>query len=91
MRGPAEADVRAAAHVRLGRHFYAGGKLERAKFHFNEAVRLCPEKWNYRRQAMMLDPASVGELNAGPVFWAAVDALGDEPFYPPGEFAPAAS
>jgi hypothetical protein len=39
---------------------------------------------------MMLDPASVGELNAGPEFWAAVDALGDEPFYPPAEFAPAA-
>lgn len=90
LRGPEEADVRAAAHVRLGRYLFDQGKLERAKFHFNEAVRLCPDKWNYRRQAMMLDPESIGELNAGPEFWAAVDALGDEPYYPPADLSPAA-
>ena len=89
MRGPSDADVRAATHVRLGRYLYTKGALDRAKHHFAEAVRLCPEKWNYRRQANMLDPQSVGELNAGPDFWAAVDALGDEPFYSPADFSTA--
>jgi tetratricopeptide (TPR) repeat protein len=82
LRGPREEDVLAATHVRLGRHLYRAGKLDAAKRHFEEAVRLCPEKWNYLRQSMMLDPAVVGQLNAGPDFWAAVDALGDEPYYP---------
>lgn len=85
LRGPGEADVRAATHAKLGRHFYAAGALARAKHHFREAVRLCPDKWNYRRQSNMLDPESVGQLNAGPDFWAAIDALGDRPFYPPAE------
>ena len=82
MRGPREEDVLAATHVRLGRHLYAAGTLDAAKRHFEEAVRLCPDKWNYRRQSMMLDPEAVGQLNAGPDFWTAVDALGDEPYYP---------
>jgi tetratricopeptide (TPR) repeat protein len=87
MRGPSEADVRAATHVRLGRYLYAKGALERAKHHFKEAVRLCPQKWNYRRQSNMLDPQSIGQLNAGPDFWAAIDALGDEQFYPVADFS----
>jgi len=85
LRGPAEADVRAAAHVTLARHLYTGGALDAAKRHMNEAVRLCPDKWNYRRQAMMLDPEQIGNLNTAPEFWAAVDALGDTPYYPPAE------
>lgn len=89
LRGPAEADVRAATHVRLGRHLYARGNLERAKHHFREAVRLCPDKWNYRRQSNMLDPESVGQLNAGPDFWAAIDALGNRAFYEPADFGAA--
>ena len=90
VRGPEEADVLAATHVRVGRHFYSTGELERAKHHFAEAARLCPKSWNYRRQSMMLDPDSVGQLNAGPDFWAAIDALGDEPFYYPADLSPAA-
>ena len=66
MQGPKADDVVAANHIRLGRYLYTQGKLERAKHHFNEAVRLCPESWNYRRQSMMLDPERVGELNGGP-------------------------
>lgn len=85
MRGPSAADVLAATHVRLGRHLYAKGQLERAKHHFKEAVRLCPESWNYRRQSNMLDPDKVGTLNSGPDFWEAVDALGDRQFYPPAQ------
>jgi hypothetical protein len=44
---------------------------------------LCPEKWNYRRQKMSLDPEYVGELNVLPEFWNAMDALGDKHYYPP--------
>lgn len=87
MLGPADADVRAATHVKLGRYLYAKGALDAAKRQFQEAVNLCPQKWNYRRQLNMLDPEKVGELNAGPEFWAAVDALGDVPYYPPADFA----
>ena len=82
MQGPKADDVVAANHVRLGRYLYAQGKLERAKHHFNEAVRLCPESWNYRRQSMMLDPERVGELNGGPDFFAAFDANRHLPYYP---------
>ena len=89
MRGPSETDAVAATQVRLGRHLYAQGKLEEAKAHFNEAVRLCPDSWNYRRQSMMLDPESIGQLNGGPDFWAAVDALGEgEAYYPPADLTP---
>lgn len=87
MRGPKEEDVLAATHVKLGRHLYTHGQLERAKHHFKEAVRLCPDSWNYRRQSNMLDPDKVGQLNAGPEFWEAVDALGDTPYYPPADFS----
>ncbi len=82
MQGPKADDVVAANHVRLGRYLYTQGKLERAKHHFNEAVRLCPESWNYRRQSMMLDPERVGELNGGPDFFAAFDANRHLPYYP---------
>lgn len=88
LQGPGEADVLAATHVRLGQHLFAQGALAQAKHHFGEAVKLCPQKWNYRRQSNMLDPQSIGELNAGPDFWAAVDALGDTPFYAEADLAP---
>ena len=87
MRGPRGDDVVAANHVRLGRYLYSQGALARAKHHFNEAVRLCPESWNYRRQAMMLDPERVGELNGGPDFFAAFDANRHLPYYPIADFA----
>lgn len=87
LRGPREEDVRAATFVRLGRHLYEQGDLEGAKRCFKQAVELCPDKWNYRRQSMMLDPENIGQLNAGPDFWAAVDALGDTPYYPEADFS----
>lgn len=89
LRGPSEAEVVAANHVRLGRHLYSQGHLEAAKRHFLEASRLHPHSWNYRRQAMMLDPQSIGQLNGGPDFWAAVDEHHDLPYYPPADFTPA--
>lgn len=87
MRGPSEDDVLAATHVKLGRYLFNANALEAAKMHFAKASRLSPDSWNYRRQSMMLDPESVGEINAGPEFWSAVDALGDKDFYPPADLS----
>jgi hypothetical protein len=89
MRGPRPDDVLAANHVRLGRYLYTQGALERAKQHFAEAVRLCPESWNYRRQSMMLDADRVGELNGGEDFFAAFDANRQFPYYPEADFSQA--
>ena len=83
MTGPSEDAARAAVEYRLGEFLYRNGALEAAKIHFAEAVRLRPESWNYRRNHHMLGPGQVGELNAGPEFWEAVQALGDRPYYPP--------
>lgn len=87
MRGPGDAEVVAATHAKLGQYLYKQGALDTAKHHFREASRLCPDSWNYRRQSMMLDPESIGELNAGPDFWAAVDAWEGD-YYPPADLTP---
>ena len=79
---PTEDDARAAAHVRLGRHLYREGHVGAAKHHLREAVRLSPQKWNYRRQSMALDPESLGQINLAPEFWEAFDALDGEVYYP---------
>lgn len=80
---PSDNDVRAAAHVRLARHLYVGGHLDAARSHLEAAVDLCPEKWNYRRQSMVLEPDVVGQLNVSQGYWDAMDALGEKRFYPP--------
>lgn len=82
---PSEDDVLAATHVRLGRHLYREGHVEAAKLHFQEAVRLCPQKWNYRRQGMVLEPELVGQINVSLEFWKEIDALGDTPYYTPAD------
>ncbi len=79
---PTGEDSRAAAHVRLGRHLYREGHVEAAERHLREAVRLCPQKWNHRRQSMALDPELVGQINVTPEYWEAFDALGDAAYYP---------
>lgn len=87
-----DADVRAALHVRIARRLYRDGGVEAAKRHLDRAVELCPEKWNYRRQALVLDPERVGALNVSPEYLAAMAALGQGAFYPqidmPGQSAP---
>ena len=84
---PRAEDVQAATLVRPGA-ILCRGDVAGAKRYFRQAVELCPEKWNYRRQSMMLDPEQVGQLNTSPEFWAAVDALAT-PTYPPAELTPA--
>lgn len=70
----------ASLHFRLGLWLWEHGHVERAQRHFYEAQRLRPDDWRYRRQAWHLEePGKAG----GPEFWAAVEALGDKPYYPP--------
>jgi hypothetical protein len=75
-------ELKAALHVSVGHHLFKSGDIEGAKAQVRIASELCPEKWNYRRQAMVLDPDSVGALNVSPGFWKAMDDLGRDTFYP---------
>jgi hypothetical protein len=78
--GPSETDALAAANFRLGHYLYHHGHGDSAWHYFDEARRLCPESWHYLRQALELEEAGKA---SGPAFFAAVDALGDRPYYPP--------
>jgi hypothetical protein len=79
MHTPSDDHVRAAANFRLGEYLVESGHPKDAQKYFEEAKRLRPESWNYKRQAWALeDPMKAG----GPEFWAAVDALGDNKYYP---------
>jgi hypothetical protein len=70
----------AAANFRLGQYLHARGHAKEAAPHLAAARRLHPESWSYRRQTWELEePGKAG----GPEFWAAVDALGDKPYYAP--------
>jgi hypothetical protein len=82
IRRPTEADVRAALHARIGRHLFAQGDWQAAKGHYEEASRLSPDKWNYFRQSMVLEPELVGELNTAPEFFERQAALGDKLLFP---------
>lgn len=82
LRRPSEQDLLAAAHVRVAAHLFGEKKAEAAKRHLEEAVRLCPEKWNYRRQGMVLDPETVGQINVSAGYYQALDELADGAFYP---------
>jgi hypothetical protein len=82
MHTPDDAQVRAAANFRLGEFLFENGHADAAQKYFEEAKRLRPESWNYKRQAWALeDPMKPG----GPEFWAAVDSLGDGKYYPGSE------
>jgi hypothetical protein len=82
MHTPSDDHVLAAANFRLGEYLVEQGHKEAAQKYFEEAKRLRPESWNYKRQAWSLeDPMKSG----GPEFWAAVDALGDRKYYPTSE------
>ena len=75
-------ELKAALHLRIGHHLFVSGDIEGAKAQLQKASELCPEKWNYRRQAMVLDADSVGALNVSPGFWKAMEDLGGDTFYP---------
>jgi tetratricopeptide (TPR) repeat protein len=95
LREPRKEDALAAAHFRLAQHLHRTGAHEAARRHFDEASRLRPDSWSYRRQAWALAEEETGEgtpLSAAGrfagEFWAAVDALGGRPFYPPPQLDP---
>jgi tetratricopeptide (TPR) repeat protein len=75
-----EHEALAAANFRLGQYLYQQGHRQAAQRYFAEAKRLYPENWSFKRQSWELE----GQGKAsGPEFWAAVDALGENPYYPP--------
>jgi len=79
MHTPSDDHVRAAANFRLGEYLVETGHAHGAARYFEEAKRLRPESWNYKRQAWALeDPMKAG----GPEFWGTVDALGANRYYP---------
>lgn len=82
MRGPTGSDALAAANFRLGQYLYQHGHHQDAQRYFAEAKRLRPESWNFKRQSWELEEPGKA---SGPEFWAAVDALGEKPYYPPVE------
>lgn len=70
----------ARVHFRLGEHLWELGHGDRAQAHFARAVRLHPESWAYRRQALDLEQQG---KSMGREYWEAVTALGDRHYYPP--------
>jgi hypothetical protein len=86
MRGLSETESRAGAHFRLGVWLAKQGRLDPARGHLDEAVKLRPESWSFRRQSIVLgDPALTGQFAATPEYWQAVMSLGDRFYYPPIE------
>ena len=83
VRPPREEQLLAGLHARISHALFEQGDAVGAKRHMQAAVELCPENWTYRRQAMVLDPDTLGTLNVQPGYWEAMDALGDDAFYPP--------
>ncbi len=80
---PDGTDVTAALNFRLGEHLIEHGEADAARPYFDEAVRLRPESWAYRRQAWALyEPP---EKNGALWYEAAVvhPRVADEPYYPP--------
>ena len=74
----------AHANFRMAAYLHCAGKPEDARPYFEEAKRLLPESWNFKRQAWSLeDPMKAG----GPEFWASVDELGAGRYYPEIEMA----
>lgn len=82
MQAPRQEELDAALHMRIGRWLFQVGDADGAKEHTSTASALCPEKWSYRRQAMVLDEEFIGALNVSPGYWEAMDDLGGEAFYP---------
>lgn len=78
--GPSEEHELARVHFRLGEYLWEQGHLDRAQTQFSEAVRLHPESWEYRRQALDLEQQG---KSMGREYWEAVTALGDQHYYPP--------
>jgi len=84
LRGSTTNDALAAANFRLGQYLFAQGHQQDARRYFLEAKRLRPDSWNFIRQELELQ--GVGNAS-GPEFWAQVDALGKQAYYPPADLS----
>jgi len=84
LRGSTTNDALAAANFRLGQYLFAHGYQQDARRYFLEAKRLRPDSWNFIRQELELQ--GVGNAS-GPEFWAQVDALGKQAYYPPADLS----
>lgn len=85
MTAPTDAQALANATFRMGQYLHEAGFPADAQRYFEEAKRLRPESWSFKRQAWNLEePTKAG----GPEFWAAVDALGSESYYEPVRLEP---
>lgn len=69
-----------STYFRLGEHLVRTGRVESGQRYMDRAKELRPESWAYKRQSWNLEEA---QKASGPEFWAAVEALGDEPYYEP--------
>jgi hypothetical protein len=80
---PDDGDVIAALNFRLGEYLVEHGDAAAARSYLDEAVRLRPESWAYRRQAWAIfEPP---EKN-GPLWYEAAvvhPPIADEPYYAP--------
>jgi hypothetical protein len=76
--GPTPTDALAAASFKLGQVLRERGETELARPWFEEAARLCPDRWTYFRQALQLE--EIGKAS-GPEFIAKVRSLGDRKYY----------
>jgi hypothetical protein len=73
-------DVVAATEFRLAHHLYLRGEREAARPHFEEALRLRPASWTYRRQ-MWANYEPQNNMNRE--WYRAAMATGDVPYYAP--------
>lgn len=85
LQAPTSNEALANANFRLGQHLLARGASAEAQHYFDTAKKLCPDSWHFVRQALEL--TGIGNAS-GPEFFAAVDALGDRPYYAPVELQP---
>jgi hypothetical protein len=72
----------AAAHFALAQHLHRAGHPLDAVPHFDEAHRLDPENWSYRRQAFALVQKEWGKVYDSDLL-SEVATIGAETFYPP--------
>jgi len=79
---PNDAEAEAHAWFRLGQHLKAHGQADEAQAAFTKATALHPASWAMWRQAA---PKDARGLASGAAFWARVDGLGDQPYYPPAD------
>jgi hypothetical protein len=93
---PAEVSA-AAAHFELAQHLWRAGRRDGAIRHFEEARRLQPDNWTYKRQAWSLvsreqAEGGRGAFTQGPVenadwpfesdFWSDIAELDGAEYYP---------